>query len=181
MFRYIKKRLSRRQTIGQNVTHGDGFSFGRDSYVWAPTGITFGNNVSLGSYVRIEADGKVGDNVLIANSAAIVGRSDHQSDQVGVPINESRWVGKYPNELSHRTVIGSDVWIGFGAIVVSGVTIGDSSIIGAGSVVTKSIPANSVAAGNPAKVIRERFDKQSFDDHWKILTRSGVRRIAESS
>lgn len=51
--------------------------------------------------------------------------------------------------------IGSNVWIGGGAIVLAGVTIGDNAVIGAGSVVTKDIPANSVAVGNPARVIRQ--------------------------
>ncbi|HEX4190860.1 MAG TPA: sugar O-acetyltransferase [Marmoricola sp.] len=50
--------------------------------------------------------------------------------------------------------IGSNVWIGGGAIVLAGVTIGDNAVVGAGSVVTKDVPANSVAVGNPARVIR---------------------------
>lgn len=57
-------------------------------------------------------------------------------------------------EAAGPIVIGSNVWIGGGAIVLAGVTIGDNAVIGAGSVVTKDIPANSVAVGNPARVIR---------------------------
>lgn len=55
--------------------------------------------------------------------------------------------------------IGKGVWIGSGSIILPGVTIGDNAIIGAGSVVTKDIPANAVAVGNPAKVIRNIYDK----------------------
>ena len=55
--------------------------------------------------------------------------------------------------------IGENVWFGSGAIVLPGVTIGDNSIIGAGSVVTKDIPANVIAVGNPARVIREITDE----------------------
>ena len=51
--------------------------------------------------------------------------------------------------------LGKNVWLGGGCTILSGVTIGDNSIIGAGSVVTKDIPANVIAAGNPARVIRE--------------------------
>ena len=51
--------------------------------------------------------------------------------------------------------IGNNVWLGGGAIICPGVTIGDNSSIGAGSVVTKSIPDNSVAVGNPCRVIRQ--------------------------
>ncbi len=52
--------------------------------------------------------------------------------------------------------IGSDVWVGRGACILPGVTIGDGAIIGANSIVTKDVPANCIAAGIPAKVIRER-------------------------
>jgi len=51
-------------------------------------------------------------------------------------------------------VIGRNCWIGVGAIILPGVTIGDNTVIGAGSVVDKDIPANAVAVGNPCKVVR---------------------------
>lgn len=55
----------------------------------------------------------------------------------------------------NKIVIGDNVWIGGGSIILSGVTIGDNVTIGAGSVVTKSIPSNTVAYGNPCRVVRE--------------------------
>jgi len=55
---------------------------------------------------------------------------------------------------SFSPTIGSDVWVGGGAIICPGVTIGDRSVIGAGSVVTRDIPADVFAAGNPARVVR---------------------------
>jgi maltose O-acetyltransferase len=58
-------------------------------------------------------------------------------------------------ELAHPIVIGRRVWLGGGSVVLPGVTIGDDTVIGAGSVVTKSIPARVVAAGNPCRVLRE--------------------------
>ena len=58
-------------------------------------------------------------------------------------------------ELGKPVTIGSDVWVGGGAIICPGVTIGDKSVIGAGSVVTKDIPAGVLAVGNPCRVIRE--------------------------
>jgi len=57
-------------------------------------------------------------------------------------------------ETAQPITIGSYVWIGGGAIVLPGVTVGDGAVIGAGSVVTRDIPCNAVAAGNPAKIIK---------------------------
>ncbi len=61
------------------------------------------------------------------------------------------------------TVIGSDVYIGVGAIVLSGVTIGDGAVVGAGAVVAKSVPAYAVVVGNPARTVRYRFDQATRD------------------
>jgi maltose O-acetyltransferase len=58
-------------------------------------------------------------------------------------------------ELGKPVTIGSDVWVGGGAIILPGVTIGDRAVIGAGSVVTKDIPAGALAVGNPCRVVRE--------------------------
>jgi maltose O-acetyltransferase len=58
-------------------------------------------------------------------------------------------------EMAAPIVIGENVWLGGGAIVLAGITIGDNAVIGAGAVVTKDIPAGVVAVGNPARVIRE--------------------------
>ncbi|NMM35922.1 MAG: sugar O-acetyltransferase [Glaciimonas sp.] len=58
-------------------------------------------------------------------------------------------------EAAKPIVIGNNVWLGGGAIVLAGVTIGENSVIGAGAVVTKNIPPNVIAVGNPARVIRE--------------------------
>lgn len=60
------------------------------------------------------------------------------------------------------TVIGNDVWIGHGAMILPGVTIGNGAIIGAGSVVAKDVPAYAIVAGNPARVIRFRFEAETI-------------------
>lgn len=64
--------------------------------------------------------------------------------------------------------IGNRVWIGAGAIILPGVSIGDNSVIGAGSIVTKDIPASVVAVGNPCKVIREIND-HDYEYYYKNL------------
>jgi acetyltransferase-like isoleucine patch superfamily enzyme len=107
-------------------------------------------HVRVGSYclicpgVRLGAAAgiSIGDNTMLAN---------------GVYVTDSDWHDIY-NRISigraEPVVIGENAWIGDSAIVCKGVTIGDNSIIGAGSVVVKDIPANVIAAGNPARVVK---------------------------
>jgi len=57
------------------------------------------------------------------------------------------------------TVIGNDVWIGEGAMVLAGLTVGDGAVVGARAVVTKSVPPYAIVAGNPARILRYRFDE----------------------
>ncbi|NOH62218.1 DapH/DapD/GlmU-related protein [Vibrio sp. RE88] len=63
-----------------------------------------------------------------------------------------------------KVIIGHDVWIGHGAIVLPGVKVGNGAIIGAGSVVTKDVPAYSIVVGNPARVLRPRFEDDSYGE-----------------
>jgi virginiamycin A acetyltransferase len=73
------------------------------------------------------------------------------------------WRGKFEGEMEFAgrgdVVVGNDVWIGYDAVIMPGVKIGSGAVIGARSVVTRDIPAYAVAAGNPARVIRMRFDE----------------------
>jgi len=175
MYQRLADTLLRRLAIRQNVTVGSRFHVGPGSVLWAPQSLKIGNDVYVGKNVTIQVDGTIGDGVLIANLVGIVGRTDHDQLDRGISIRRSKWVGDFPDELSQRTTIGSDVWIGYGAIVLSGVTIGDSAIIAAGALVTSDIPANSVAAGTPARVIGRRFDDVELDLHWGKLMASGHR------
>lgn len=65
-------------------------------------------------------------------------------------------------------VIGNDVWIGFGTTLLSGVTVGDGAAIGACSVVTRDVPPYAIAAGNPAQIIRYRFDEETIQKLLRI-------------
>ena len=65
-------------------------------------------------------------------------------------------------------IIGSDVWIGAQAIIMSGVTVGDGAVIGAGAVVTKDVPPYGVVVGNPARLVKMRFDKKTVKRLLKI-------------
>lgn len=84
----------------------------------------------------------LGNDVMCGTNVMIGDRNDHENI--------------YPEWQPQPINIGNNVWIGMNSIVMRGVTIGDNVIIGAGSLVTKDIPENTIAAGNPCKVIRER-------------------------
>jgi acetyltransferase-like isoleucine patch superfamily enzyme len=86
----------------------------------------------------------VGDNTMIASSAYITDADWHDVYDRSRPIGASAPV-----------VLGENVWIGDSAIVCKGVRVGANSIVGAGAVVTHDVPANTIAAGNPARVVKE--------------------------
>ena len=80
------------------------------------------------------------------------------------PTNEAYLQEIYVNaSRKELSVIGNDVWIGYGAVILNGITIGDGAIIGAGSVVTKDVPPYSIVGGNPASVIRMRFSDKIIE------------------
>lgn len=174
MKRYILRALA----VRANVKYGADLHVGPRSVVWAPRQLTIGNNVYIGKNCTIEVDGQIGDGTLIANMVGIIGRRDHDPQQIGVTVRASHWVGEHPDEMSHEVVIGSDVWIGYGATILSGVTVGDSCIIGAGSLVTSDIPPNSIAVGSPARIVRNRFSDADYAEHWARLEVSGVSKVA---
>ena len=88
---------------------------------------------------------KIGDNVLFGPNVSIY--------TAGHPLE--RDVRRSGLEYAYPITIGNDVWIGGNVVILPGVTIGDGAVIGAGSVVTKDIPPDVVAAGNPCRIIRE--------------------------
>jgi acetyltransferase-like isoleucine patch superfamily enzyme len=91
---------------------------------------------------------EIGDHVMFANGC-FIGDSDHRYDDPDVPIT---WQGFVPRGAVR---IGDNVWFGVNCVVTGGVEIGARAVIGANSVVTQSIPPGVIAAGAPAKVIRE--------------------------
>ncbi|MDD5294606.1 MAG: acyltransferase, partial [Patescibacteria group bacterium] len=108
-----------------------------------------GKKVAIERYSLIGCKGKmeIGDHTMIAPFCQIL---DHNhGTKKGILMSEQLAIIK-------ATKIGRDVWIGSGAKILAGVTIGDGAIIGANAVVTKDIPKNAIAVGVPAKVINYR-------------------------
>lgn len=127
--------------------------------------LKFGNNVQLNDYVHICALKSVfiGNDVLMASHVYISDNThgaykgdENDSSPLISPIQR--------NYLTNPVEIGDRVWIGEGVMILPGVKIGEGAIIGAHSVVNKDIPANTIAVGSPAKVIK----KYNFDtSHWE--------------
>ena len=117
----------------------------------------------------------VGDRLRIGKFCAIargvkfiMNGANHQMDGISTYpffIFGNGWEAARPaeGELPYKgdTVIGNDVWIGFDALIMPGVRIGDGAIIAARSVVVNDVPAYAIVGGNPARVVRERFDADS--------------------
>ncbi len=142
------------------VYQGRGLHIGRNVRLWAPDRITIGDNVYIGKDVDIECNCQIGDYVLIANRVAFVGRHDHDFRAVGFPVRFAPWVGsaRLPSRWRRESVVVEpDVWIGYGAIVLTGVRIGRGAIVAAGSVVTRDVAPYSIVAGMPARTVGDRF------------------------
>jgi acetyltransferase-like isoleucine patch superfamily enzyme len=103
-----------------------------------------GQECTISAYQRV----RIGEQCVIADRAMFID-FDHGVVEVERPI---RVQGIYKRDV----VVGSNVWIGYGACILRGVRVGDNSVVGTNSVVTKDVPANAVVAGIPARVIRMR-------------------------
>jgi acetyltransferase-like isoleucine patch superfamily enzyme len=107
-------------------------------------GCFLNRNTMFAAYEEIE----VGDHTMFANGC-FVGDADHRFDDPDTPVTWQGFASKGPVR------IGSNCWFGANCVVTSGVTIGDRCVIGANSVVTRDLPPGTIAAGAPAKVVKE--------------------------
>lgn len=142
-----KKIEKRKQLIKEIVNSiGDNFTIEQPFHCDYGYFITIGENFYANYNLTIldTAEVKIGDNVFIGPNVNIYAATH--------PIDKER---RNQNlEKGVPVTIGNSVWIGGNVTILPGVTIGDNTVVGAGSVVTKSLPANVVAAGNPCKVIK---------------------------
>lgn len=152
-------------TIGDNFMMTNGYAINPISsnlqgvFYIESGGVNIGNNVGMSS-TRIWIHDKltIGNNVNIGACVLIIDTDSHQMDYRMRRRDASDHFTKEELQASIKSApitIEDDVWIGAHCIILKGVTIGARSIIGAGSVVTKSIPADCIAAGNPCRAIRK--------------------------
>lgn len=129
---------------------------------WAGKHVHFGKNIYANFGLTLVDDTHiyVGDNTMFGPNVVVA--------TAGHPILPSLRKQAYQYNMSVR--IGNNCWIGAGVLVMPGVTIGDDSVIGAGSVVTKDIPSGVVAVGNPCRVLREisEHDREYYFKNRKI-------------
>ena len=138
----------RQSILGRLLGH-----FGNNSIIESPFHCVYGQNIHIGDHVYLNvlctildcAEVHIGDHVMLGPAVQIY-TAAHLLQA------EGRNQGL---EVAEPIVIENSVWIGGGAILLPGVTIGQNAVVGAGAVVAKSVAPNTVVAGNPAKVIRE--------------------------
>ncbi len=167
LYTKVRKRLKMLLLRPAFKSYGTNFIF--DPYSsFSYKNITVGHDVFIGEgahFSATESSIKIGNKVMFGPHVILV-TGDHNS----------RIAGRYMKDVKHKEpeddqpiIIEDDVWLGCGVIVLKGVTIGAGSIIAAGAVVTKDVPANSIVGGVPAKLLKSRFDKDDWQKHKQFL------------
>lgn len=138
-------------------------SVGNNLWITPPFYVDYGKNITIGDHCEINMNCtflddnriQIGNHALIAPNVQIYTafHPTNAIDRFGEPKEDGSF--EFCKTITAPVVIGDNVWIGGGAVILPGVVIGDNVVIGAGSVVTKNIPDHVVAVGNPCRVIRE--------------------------
>ena len=160
--------LYRRYAVRDNVTLGENVHIGMGSVLDATVGLTVGRDVYIGKGCTLEFNGSIGDGVMIANRVGLIGRHDHDVSMVGKMVRHAPWIGEAdfdPEKKAERLVVEDDVWIGYGAIVLSNVTVGRGAIVAAGALVSNDVPPYAIVAGVPARIKSWRFTEDEIDRH----------------
>lgn len=169
---HLYRRLNRWLALRSNAHAPSDLRVGIGTLITAPDEIRIGSCVKIGSHCFIACNGSIGAGVLISSQVGIVGRGDHDDQAVGRWISEAPWIydeNARPRTARDEVIVEDDVWVGFGAIILSGVRIGRGSIVGAGAVVTSDVAAYNVVVGNPARSIGSRFTPNQAESHEELL------------
>jgi acetyltransferase-like isoleucine patch superfamily enzyme len=150
-FVYINALSEKGILFGHNVTIGRGTSITCTGVIANKgVGLSIGNNSAIGSnsYIGARGELQIGNNVIMGPMVTIFSEN-HNYENMDTPIRKQ-------GESRKGISIKDDCWIGAGSTILDGVTVGQGSVIAAGSVVTRDVEAYSVVAGVPARLIRSR-------------------------
>jgi acetyltransferase-like isoleucine patch superfamily enzyme len=170
--RSLFQQLNRRWAVRRNVHLGKRVHIGVGSVLEAAQSMVIEDDVYIGKYCTIECDGRIGAGTIIANTVGLIGRNDHDHHAIGRTMRYAPWVGDpdYTGPArGERLIIEGDAWIGYGAIVLSGVRVGRGAVIAAGSVVTADVPRYAIVAGVPARVLGTRFTDDEIRRHEELI------------
>ncbi len=161
MVHYLKKRQLKRRlrSVGTDVTFTADIEFGN------PEWITVGSHVYIGPSAYFSGKISIGNYIMFGPRVSIFA-GDHILDRMGEFYFHMKPQG---DENQREVVIEDNVWIGGNTTILKGVTIGTGAVIGALSLVNRSIPPYVVAAGNPCTVLRKHFDDDQLSGHLRQL------------
>lgn len=145
----IARSIRRRVCSPLFLEAGEDINVERGAFFGDGARVRLGSRSSIGINARLHGPVSIGANVMMGPEVAIFALG-HDTSRTDIPMIDQGFVDPRP------VVIEDDVWIGLRTVILPGVTIGSGAVIGAGSVVTKDVPPNSVVAGNPARVVRNR-------------------------
>ncbi len=131
---------------------GDNVSIQPGVYLLNPGNISIGNNVSVHPMCYLDAAGEIiiGNDVSIAHGVTVMS-TEHNFDDIDKPIKDQ-------GITAQKTIINDNVWIGAKVTILAGIEISSGSIIGANTIITKNVEADSIAVGNPGRIIKKRDD-----------------------
>lgn len=169
---FLKNFVKASNIIVGDYTYFDDFRYGPDK---------FEEHNVLYNYDFSKVKLIIGKFCAIAAEAKFIMTGDHKLDSISTfpfPIFQHGWESAYDIKdlpVKGDIIIGNDVWIGYDSLIKNGVSVGDGAIIAARAVVVKDVPPYAIVAGNPAKVVKMRFDEKTIERllqvawwHWDI-------------
>ncbi len=158
MFRFMRSKRHPAVELGAHVSCYAGVSFALGEHATCKIGdFSLINGAMIMANERIE----IGKHVLISWNVGIADSDFHPLDAAQRRLDTMALAPFYkdrparPDITARPVSIGDNVWIGFNAVILKGVTIGENAVVAAGAVVSKSVPANVVVAGNPAVIVKQ--------------------------
>ncbi len=135
--------------------------------MWSPhRHIVLGDDVGIGPHCTLQCDIEIGSQVLIAGHVAFVGSDDHRYDVVG----KTMWDSGRGD--ARKVVVEDDVWIGHGAILLSGAHVGRGAIVGAGAIVVGRVEPYAIVLAEKGRTLRKRFTDEQIALHEARLAAS---------